>query len=159
MSSRAGYSRAHPLQRRTWIVNGRAEAEAASRKASMLTGAAFVDQASLFTRTAGGSWTEQQAGDHVPVAQWQHPNFTPLFELPAGQAGPVWLRLRNQPAPTSAFVRLLTDETLQHDRQWTHLLLGGYLGFGGFLLGFIQIGWLGDTGNCGRSARGWSWRA
>ena len=123
-----------------WIRWDLSALDPAHRWYLMLTGAAFVDQASLFTRTADGHWAEQRAGDHVPVAQWQHPNFTPLFELPPGQAGPVWLRLQNQPAPTSAFVQLLTDETLQRDRQWTHLLIGGYLGFGllVFIVGLIH---------------------
>ncbi|MDE2606617.1 MAG: diguanylate cyclase [Burkholderiales bacterium] len=106
----------------------------------MLTGAAFVDHASLFVRGADGLWQEQKAGDHVPVAQWSHPNFTPLFQVPAGTAEPVWLRLQNQPAPTSAYVRLLTGESLQQDRQWTYLLIGGYLGFGllVFVVGLIH---------------------
>ncbi|HVZ42166.1 MAG TPA: 7TM diverse intracellular signaling domain-containing protein [Ramlibacter sp.] len=100
----------------------------------MLTGAAFINRASLFTRAADGRWQEQRAGDHVAVAQWDHPNFTPLFLAPP-QGGTVWLRLENRPAPTSPFVQLLSDDGLQKTRQWTDLLVGGYLGFG--LLVFI----------------------
>lgn len=99
----------------------------------MLNGAAFINQASLFT-SSQGAWREQRAGDHYPVAEWDQPNFTPLFAVPA-DAREVWLRLENRPAPTSPFVQLLTDESLQFKRQWTYVLLGGYLGFG--LLVFV----------------------
>ena len=106
----------------------------------LLSGGAFIDQASLFTRNPDGKWSEQRAGDHVPVARWPVPNMTPLFKVPAGSAGPVWLRLQNKPAPTSAFVRLVTHESLQQDRQWTYLLLGAYIGFGllVFIVGLIH---------------------
>jgi GGDEF domain-containing protein len=101
----------------------------------VLSGAPFINRASLFTRAADGSWQEQRAGDHVPVAQWAHPNDSPLFAVPARPAGPVWLRVENQPAPASLYVRLLLDDSLQLKRQWSHLLVGGYLGFG--LLVFV----------------------
>ena len=65
----------------------------------------------------------------MPVVQWTHPDFTPVFEVPAA-SGPVWLRISNHPAPTSAFVQLVTSGTLEQRRHWTYLLLGGYLGFG-----------------------------
>jgi diguanylate cyclase (GGDEF)-like protein len=106
----------------------------------LLTGAAFINRAGLFTQGPDGAWQEQRAGDHVPVAQWAQPNSSPLFEVPAAPTGPAWLRLENRPAPTSPYVQLLTDDSLQFKRQWTYLLLGGYLGFGllVFVVGFIH---------------------
>jgi diguanylate cyclase (GGDEF)-like protein len=96
----------------------------------MLTGSAFINRASLFARAPDGSgWREQVAGDHVPVAQWSHPNFAPLFELPPG-GGTVWVRIENRPAPVSAHLQLLSAAELQNTRDWTYLGVGAYLGFG-----------------------------
>lgn len=111
----------------------------------LLSGAAFINRATLYTRMADG-WKEQRAGDHVPVSKWPFPNDTPLFAVDAGMPGPVWLRLENRPAPTSPFVQLLTDETLQYKRQWSYLLIGGYLGFGllVFAVGLMHARLYGD---------------
>ena len=112
----------------------------------LLSGAAFINRASLFIPGPDGSWLEQRAGDHVPVAQWQHPNDSPLFGLSPNPAGPVWLRLENKPAPTSPYVQLLTEESLQLKRQWTYVLVGGYLGFGllVFVVGLMHARLYGD---------------
>jgi two-component system, sensor histidine kinase LadS len=120
--------------------------DASRRWYLMLSGASFINRASLFTQGPSGAWHEQRAGDMVAVAQWPHPNPTPLFEVSSHATGPVWLRLENRPAPTSPFVQLLTEDSLQHKRQWTYLLLGGYLGFGllVFVVGFIHARLYGD---------------
>ena len=112
----------------------------------LLSGASYINSASLFTQGPGGVWQEQRAGDHVPVARWPHPNNAPLFEIAAPPAGPLWLRLENKPAATSPFVQLLTEDSLQYKRQWTYLLLGGYLGFVVlvFVVGFIHARLYGD---------------
>jgi len=112
----------------------------------LLSGAAFINRASLFWQQADGGWLEQRAGDHLPVAQWSHPNASPLFEVPSKAAGSVWLRLENRPAPTSPYVQLLTDQSLQIKRQWVYLALGGYLGFGVlvFVVGLIHARLYGD---------------
>jgi GGDEF domain-containing protein len=117
-----------------WMRFDIAAAQEPARRFLMVPGGAQINRASLFTRAAGGTWQEQRAGDHVPVAQWHHPNFAPLFAVPP-QGGEVWLRLENRPAPTHPFVQLLSAESLEQKRQWTYLLVGGYLGFG--LLVFI----------------------
>lgn len=67
----------------------------------MLTAAAFTNDARLYTRGADGGWTEQRAGDHLPVAQWSHPDQTPVFSVDPLLTEPLWLRLANAPAPTS----------------------------------------------------------
>jgi two-component system, sensor histidine kinase LadS len=114
--------------------------EASQRWYLLLSGAPFINRASLFWQGPDGAWQEQRAGDHLPVAQWPHPNSSPLFEVPSKSSGQVWLRLENRPAPTSPFVQLLTEDSLQFKQQWTYLLLGGYLGFGllVFVVGFIH---------------------
>jgi diguanylate cyclase (GGDEF)-like protein len=120
--------------------------DASRRWYLMLSGSSFINRASLFAQGPNGTWQEQRAGDLVPVAQWPHPNPTPLFEVQANPSGPVWLRLENRPAPTSPFVQLLAEDSLEEKRQWTYLLLGAYLGFGllVFVVGFIHARLYGD---------------
>lgn len=114
--------------------------EASQRWYLLLSGAPFINRVSLFTRGSDGRWQEQRAGDHIPVAQWSHPNASPLFDVQNASAGVVWLRIENHPAPTSPYVQLLTEDTLQLKHQWTYLLIGGYLGFGllVFIVGLIH---------------------
>ena len=95
-----------------------------------LNGAAFLDRASLYSPAPDGHWREQVAGDHVPVALWSHPHYTPVFEMPAGGATTVWLRLQNRPAPASAHLQLLPAGALEQRLHRTYLLFGAYLGFG-----------------------------
>ncbi|QHE88016.1 sensor domain-containing diguanylate cyclase [Hydrogenophaga sp. BPS33] len=112
----------------------------------MLSAAAFTDVATLYTLGADGAWTAQRAGDHLPVAQWSHPDQTPLFSLDAQALGPVWLRLENAPAPLSPRLVLLTEQRLQEVRSWTFLMVGGYLGFGLLVLflGWVHVRLYGD---------------
>jgi GGDEF domain-containing protein len=100
----------------------------------LLSGAAFINDARLYTQRPDGTWQVQQAGDHTPVARWGEPHISPLFAVPAA-GGTAWLRVENRPAPTSPYVQLLSDDSLQWQRQWTYLLVGAYLGFG--LLVFV----------------------
>lgn len=112
----------------------------------MLTAAAFTNDARLYTRGADGGWTEQRAGDHLPVAQWSHPDQTPVFSVDPLLTEPLWLRLANAPAPTSPRLQLLTEENLQSKRYTTFLFIGGYLGFGLLVLflGWVHVRLYGD---------------
>lgn len=105
-----------------------------------VSGAAYINRVSLYAQDAAGRWHEQHAGDHVPVLQWSRPHYSPLFEVQPAATRALWLRLENRPAPVSPFVELLTEERLQFKRQWTYLLVGGYLGFGllVFIVGLIH---------------------
>jgi GGDEF domain-containing protein len=105
----------------------------------MLNAAAFTNRATLYTASQSGTWTAQQAGDHVPVSQWTHPDQTPVFALDPQASGPVWLRLENRPAPLSPRLVVLDERQLQETRQWTFLMVGGYLGFG---LLVLFLGWV-----------------
>ncbi|WP_382327336.1 7TM diverse intracellular signaling domain-containing protein [Hydrogenophaga sp. UC242_50] len=111
-----------------------------------LSAAAFTNRATLHATGPQGAWTVQQAGDHLPVSQWSHPDQTPVFALPAGSTGPVWLRLENRPAPLSPRLLLLEEDTLQETRYWTFLMIGGYLGFGLLVLfwGWVHARLYGD---------------
>jgi hypothetical protein len=45
----------------------------------MLSAGAFTNLATLYTANPSGGWMAQQAGDHLPVSQWSHPDPTPVF--------------------------------------------------------------------------------
>lgn len=105
----------------------------------MLSAAAFTNSATLYTSGPDGRWTSQRAGDLLPVAQWAHPDQTPVFMLDTQTLGPVWLRLENAPMPLSPRLLLLTEQRLQETRYWTYLMVGGYLGFG---LLVLFLGWV-----------------
>jgi two-component system, sensor histidine kinase LadS len=122
-----------------------AAATETERRYLMLSGGAFINRATLYLRSPDGTWQEQRAGDHVPVAQWHLPNFSPLFTVPA-KGGETWLRIENRPAPTNAFVQLLTGDGLEQKRQWTYLLIGGYFGFCllVFIVGIVHARLYGD---------------
>ena len=106
----------------------------------LLDASAFTDHASLFQGNPDGRWTAQQAGDHLPVAQWALPDRSPVFALAASPTTrTAWLRLDNRPAPLSARVYRVSADELQKSRSWTFLLVGGYLGFG---LLVLFLGWV-----------------
>lgn len=104
-----------------------------------LSAAAFTNRATFYAPGSQGQWVTQQAGDHLPVSQWDHPDQTPVFKLAPGVAGPVWLRLENRPASLSPRLLLLDEDSLQETRSWTFLAVGGYLGFG---LLVLFLGWV-----------------
>jgi len=104
-----------------------------------LSAAAFTNRATFYAPGPQGQWVTQQAGDHLPVSQWDHPDQTPVFKLAPGVSGPAWLRLENRPAPLSPRLLLLDEDTLQETRSWTFLAVGGYLGFG---LLVLFLGWV-----------------
>jgi two-component system, sensor histidine kinase LadS len=95
-----------------------------------LSSGTFIDRASLFQRAASGNWTEQTAGDHLPVAKWTHPDQTPVFQLDLRNTSAVWLRLQNYPASIAPRLQLISEGALTRQHSWTYLLLGGYFGFG-----------------------------
>lgn len=122
-----------------WLRLDLPQGDAARRWYLMLSAAAFTNRATLYTASPSGAWAAQQAGDHLPVSQWAHPDQTPVFALDPQATGPVWLRLENRPAPLSPRLILLDERQLQEKRQWTFLMVGGYLGFG---LLVLFIGWV-----------------
>lgn len=142
-----------PLERRAFTLGASAlwlrfevpALDASHRWFLVLAGSAFIDTAQAFLPSPSG-WRMQQAGDHLPVAQWTHPDFTPIFEVPA-TGTTLWLRIANRPAPTSAFVELATADHLQSRRLWTTLLIGSYFGFGllVMILGLIHARLYGDV--------------
>ena len=76
-----------------WIRLDLPAANANERWFLQLSSGTFFDRASLYQRTQTGQWQQQRAGDHLPVAQWDHPDQTPVFQLDLLTASTVWLRL------------------------------------------------------------------
>ncbi len=105
----------------------------------LLSAAAFTNDLRLYARDPQGGWQVQRSGDHLPVADWDHPDQTPVFAIDPQAAGPLWLRVVNSPTPTSPRLQLLDEESLQSKRYHTFLLIGGYLGFG---LLVLFLGWV-----------------
>lgn len=132
---------AFPLgQAALWMRLDLPSVDPARRWFIAVSGAAYINRVSLYAQDGSGRWSEQHAGDHVPVQQWSRPHYSPLFEVQPAAGRALWLRLENQPAPVSPFVELLSEERVQFKRQWTYLLVGGYLGFGllVFIVGLIH---------------------
>ncbi|MFP8779367.1 7TM diverse intracellular signaling domain-containing protein [Hydrogenophaga sp. RWCD_12] len=122
-----------------WIQIRPAALDPGKRWYLLLTASAFNNEVSLHARDAHGAWVVQHSGDHLPVAQWDHPDQTPVFAVDPTLAGPLWLRIVNSPTPTSPRLQLLTEENLQTKRYTTFLFIGGYLGFG---LLVLFLGWV-----------------
>lgn len=129
-----------------WIRVDLPALDAGRRWYLALSAAAFTNRVAFHATGPDGRWVAQQAGDHLPVSHWSHPDQTPVFALPAATAGPVWLRLENRPASLSPRLLLLDENTLQATRYWTFLLVGGYLGFGLLVLfwGWVHARLYGD---------------
>lgn len=122
-----------------WIRIEPPALDPAQRWYLLLTASAFTNDLRLYARDRQGGWAEQRSGDHLPVADWDHPDQTPVFAIDPQAAGPLWLRVVNSPTPTSPRLQLLTEENLQSKRYHTFLLIGGYLGFG---LLVLFLGWV-----------------
>lgn len=122
-----------------WIRIEPGALDSARRWYLLLTASAFTNDIRLYAGNPSGGWTEQRSGDHLPVAQWSHPDQTPVFSIDPQASGPLWLRVVNSPTPTSPRLQLLTEESLQFKRYTTFLLIGGYLGFG---LLVLFLGWV-----------------
>ena len=112
----------------------------------VLEGGAFTNRATLYTPTADGQWRPQEAGDHLPVSSWSHPDRMPVFTLEGSAGTVVWLRLENHPAPLSPSLRLQDERDLQLARDRSLLSLGIYLGFGLLVLflGWVHVRLYGD---------------
>lgn len=123
-----------------WLRLGLPTVQTLDRTYLTLEASAFTDKAELYQTAPDGSWTRQQAGDHIPVAEWAIEDRAPTFLLYSqAQTEVVWLRLENSPTPLSARLYLIGEDALQQSRHWAYLLIGGYLGFG---LLVMFLGWV-----------------
>lgn len=112
----------------------------------VMEGAAFTNRATFHQDDGRGGWTRQDAGDHLPVAAWSHPDRMPTFALDPTPGRTAWLRLENHPAPLSTAMRILDAPQRQAARDQSLLLLGSYLGFGLLVLflGWVHVRLYGD---------------
>lgn len=126
-----------------WLRYDPPALDAQSRWHLLLEGPSYTNRATLYQRDGNGGWRVQQAGDHVPMSQWTHPDLVPTFELDtqpaAAQARSVWLRLENFPTTLNPGLSLLDGRELDARRNHTLLFLGAYLGFG---LLVMFLGWV-----------------
>jgi two-component system, sensor histidine kinase LadS len=123
-----------------WIRLEMPERDAIQRWYLLLDAANFTDSVQFFQRGPSGTWERQQAGARLPIDQWSIPDHSPTFSVAsAAPEAPVWLRMENHPAPLSPRIYLLSEQELQKKRNWTYLLIGGYLGFG---LLVMFLGWV-----------------
>lgn len=136
-----GKPRAFKLQGAVlWLLLDLPKLESGERMYLTLEASAFTDRVDLYQASPEGGWKRQQAGDHIPVAQWSLEDRAPTFALDdSATPGPVWLRMENRPTPLSARVYLISESELQKSRHWAYLMIGGYLGFG---LLVMFLGWV-----------------
>jgi len=105
----------------------------------LVEGPSYTNRAFFYQEDAQGQWELQQAGDHLPMSQWTHPDLVPTFRLTAPPGTAVWLRLENFPTSIAPGLSLLNEHRLESRRNNTLLYVGGYLGFG---LLVIFLGWV-----------------
>ncbi|MEZ5706623.1 MAG: 7TM diverse intracellular signaling domain-containing protein [Burkholderiaceae bacterium] len=105
-----------------------------------LDASAFTDLAVFYQENASTSWKKQQAGDHIPVAEWSVPGRAPTFTInPKNTPGTAWLRIENNPAPISPRLSLINGSEMKIQGDWTTLLIGAYIGF---VLLVMFLGWV-----------------
>ncbi|MDO5693773.1 MAG: 7TM diverse intracellular signaling domain-containing protein [Pseudomonadota bacterium] len=90
---------------------------------------ANLDRATLFTQGANGQWTQQDAGDTLPVANWSLPHRQPLLQLQPQRDTPVTHLLRVAHGnPTSVPVLVTEERQLLRRERTVSLGLGLYMG-------------------------------
>jgi len=89
----------------------------------------FLDSVTLYQRTAGGTWTPQQAGDQVAQADWSRRGLYPDFTLQVPPTGTLELMLQIRNFKPSAIpIELVTRGERDAKRLTEFLVLGLALG-------------------------------
>ena len=90
---------------------------------------ANLDRATLFIQADDGRWTQQDAGDALPVAEWPLPHRQPLLQLRPKADAPVVHLLRVDHAnPTSVPVLVTEERQLLRRERNVSVGLGVYFG-------------------------------
>ena len=91
-----------------------------------------LDRVSLFTLDVAGQWSEQKAGDLIPVSSWPVPHRYPLMpiEVSAERSSSYLLRLENGYS-MSAPVQFVSESYLSTSEQRVSLILGIFFGLAG----------------------------
>lgn len=124
-----------------WIQPRLPDLPASEQHFLELVGSAFFDAATLHQPSASPALQVQKAGDHLPVAQWNLPDQSPVFLLEAPAHQSAWLRVANKPAPTNPRLQLISASELKQQRYWTLLGAGAYFGFGLLVLFLGTVHW------------------
>ena len=97
----------------------------------------FVDRVAFYHRSADGSWNMEQAGDHIPQAQWSMRGMHPQFVLPQLAPGMNEFYVKvNQLLPLHFDVTLKTTEQAMFSAQNSLLQNGMLLGLLIFIAAF-----------------------
>lgn len=104
-----------------------------------------INRASLYTLDGAGQWTEQRAGDLIPVSKWPVPHRHPLLPIALSAEVPTHylLRLENSHA-FSAHLQFISEGRLSASEQRVSLVLGIFFGLAGLaavvsLLGALSL--------------------
>ena len=98
-----------------------------------------VDRATLYTRR-DGSWSQQSAGDHVPVSDWPLPQAYPVFPLDLSGAADTFLLRVEATDDLSTGIELITQNRLSSLQQRDTLAHGLYLGLISMVSIFALVG-------------------
>jgi two-component system, sensor histidine kinase LadS len=98
-----------------------------------------VDRATLYTRR-NGSWSQQSAGDDVPVSDWPVPQAYPVFPLDLSGAADTFLLRVVAAEDFSAGIQLITERRLSNLQQRDTLANGLYLGLISMVSIFALVG-------------------
>ena len=91
-----------------------------------------INRVSLYTYDEAGQWTEQKAGDTVPVSKWPVPNRDPLMPIVVSAEVPsnYLLRLDNGHS-FSAPLQFVSESYFNRSEQRISLILGIFFGLAG----------------------------
>ena len=88
-----------------------------------------LDLATLYTLGSDDAWTQQRAGDALPVSSWALPHLYPVLPLAVSAAEPTRYVLRVQTSDgLHAPIEFLSESRLSWEQQRMSLLYGVYFG-------------------------------
>ena len=91
-----------------------------------------INRATLLTQDSADQWTEQKAGDLVPVASWPVPHRHPLLPLAVSAEVPTQYLLRLENGHSFGIaLRFVSESRLSYSEQRVSLILGIFFGLVG----------------------------
>ena len=88
-----------------------------------------INRASLYTLDTAGQWSEQKAGDMVPVARWPVPHRHPLLPIAVSAEVPTKYLLRLENGHSfGTQLRFVSESRLNYSEQRVSLILGIFFG-------------------------------
>ncbi len=100
-----------------------------------------INRASLYTLDAAGQWSEQRAGDLVPVNKWPVPHRYPLLPISVSAEVPTSYLLRLENGHSfSAPLQFVSESHLNHSEQRVSMILGIFFGLAGLAAVISALG-------------------